>query len=122
MRRWPPPQLPRATSERPGGTSLVVTDGTADLAPGVDGIELTTESVIEDLPTSLADLDSTVQVTTERTIVTPDIPDEAIAPWWTRPAGWPVEPPRSEPGTSPSNWRLLDSPRGAVDMSVASPA
>ncbi|MCB9386332.1 MAG: VanW family protein [Microthrixaceae bacterium] len=60
--------------------SLVVTDGTADLAPGVDGIELTTESVIEDLPTSLADLDSTVQVTTERTIVTPDIPDEAIAP------------------------------------------
>lgn len=60
--------------------ALVVSEATASLAPGQDGIELTTAAVAAALPESLPDVNETIVVTAERTVVPPDIPDEAIVP------------------------------------------
>ncbi|MFV0318733.1 MAG: VanW family protein [Microthrixaceae bacterium] len=58
--------------------ALVVADGAASLAPGQDGIELSTAAVVEGLPRTLSDVSQPITVRAERTVVAPDIADEAV--------------------------------------------
>ena len=60
--------------------SLVVAEGSASLAPGVDGVELTVDDVTTALPTSLGDVAEAITVTTSRTVVPPDRTDSEIQP------------------------------------------
>jgi vancomycin resistance protein YoaR len=60
--------------------SLVISDGSASLSPGVDGIELTVGNVTGALPDSLGDVSSAITVTTERTVVPPEAEDSEVQP------------------------------------------
>jgi vancomycin resistance protein YoaR len=58
--------------------SLAEDGGAAVLAPGVDGVELRSAEVIEALPETLGDVSEQIEVTTERTVVPPAMPDAQI--------------------------------------------
>jgi vancomycin resistance protein YoaR len=58
--------------------SLAEKDGAVVLAPGVDGVELRPADVIEALPETLGDVTEQIEVTTERTVVPPVMPDSQI--------------------------------------------
>lgn len=62
----------------PTEPDLVVTDGAAVLVPGVDGIELEAEPVLDALPSTLGDVTDEILITAERTAVPPQMGDEVI--------------------------------------------
>ncbi|MCO5317329.1 MAG: VanW family protein [Microthrixaceae bacterium] len=60
--------------------SLVITDGVAELVPGVEGVRLETSAVVEALPTSLDSVSEPITVEVQRSVTSPGISDEQVAP------------------------------------------
>ena len=57
---------------------LVVADGAATLAPGVDGIELQVADVVAAVPESLGDVNEAITIEAERTVLPPATEDEVV--------------------------------------------
>ncbi|MGI9642380.1 MAG: VanW family protein, partial [Acidimicrobiia bacterium] len=60
--------------------TLVIADGAAALSPGVDGVELTVADVASGLPTSLGDVNEVIAVSTQRSVIPPQLEDSQVQP------------------------------------------